>query len=152
MSSIIENFYKIFLDETAPTHSYNKKNIIKVSLSFFRCQIFFFFLKLNLSNKKFIYKICIKKEIYCYIGVRLSKKRQICFHDRVNYSRQIFVVNLFSYVLTYFFCSTYFLMTELYVRLKSVGRLYILYGGRFFYLCCGRFVDGNLGLCKPNLI
>ena len=51
-----------------------------------------------------------------------------------------------------FLCSTYFLMTDLYIRLKMVGRLFILCGDRLLNLCCGKFVDGNLGLCQPNLI
>ena len=43
-------------------------------------------------------------------------------------------------------------MVELYIRIKIVGRLFTLCGGKFFNLCCDKFVEGNLGLYKPNLI
>ena len=49
-----------FLFEIAFTHSYNKKNITKISLAFNRWQIYFF-KNVNLLSNKFVYKICIEK-------------------------------------------------------------------------------------------
>ena len=59
-----------------------------------------------------------------------------------------------TYFLMYrliFLFSIYFITAELYIRFKIVGRLFLC-GGRLFNLCCGRFIDENLGVCKPNLI